>query len=86
MNVVADSTFTLVMALDAASTAFAAATGFGNQFNQTMRDAQQQGNYLGVTMDGAGKATQGLICRLYQLSSIFHLSHAVLIGLKCRPT
>jgi len=80
LNVVADSTFTLVMALDAASTAFASATGFGNQFNQTMRDAQQQGNYLGVTMDGAGKATQSLAAGFTNFVNISSDSKAALVS------
>ena len=80
LNVVADSTFTLVLALDAASTAFAAATGFGDQFNQTMRDAQQQGNSLGVTMDGAGKATQSLAAGFTNFVNISPAAQASLVS------
>lgn len=80
LNVVTDSTFTLVMALDAASTAFASATGFGNQFNQTMRDAQQQGNYLGVTMEGAGKATQSLAAGFTNFVNISSESQGALVS------
>jgi hypothetical protein len=80
LSTVAESTFTLVMALDAASAAFAAATGFGDQFNQTMRDAQQQGNFLGVTMEGAGKATQGLAAGFTNFVNISSDSKAALVS------
>ena len=80
LNVVAESTMTLVKGLDAASTSLAAATGFGNQFNQTMRDAQQQGNYLGVTMDGAGKAIQGLSANFTNFVNISGESRSALVA------
>lgn len=80
LNVVADSTFTLVMGLDAASTSLAAATGFGDQFNQTMRNAQQQGNYLGVSMQGAGKAIQGLSAGFTNFVNISGESRAALVA------
>jgi hypothetical protein len=80
LNVVADSTFTLVKQLDAASTSFAAATGFGGQFTQTMRDAQQQGNYLGVTMDGAAKSMQGLSANFTDFGNISDGARANLVA------
>ena len=80
LNVVAESTMALVLGLDAASTSLAAATGFGNQFNQTMRDAQQQGNYLGVTMDGAGKAIQGLSTNFTNFVNISEESRSSLVA------
>jgi hypothetical protein len=80
LNIVADSTMTLVMGLDAASTSLAAATGFGDQFNQTMRNAQQQGNYLGVTMQGAGKAIQGLSAGFTNFVNISGESQAALVA------
>ena len=80
LNAIAESTIRLVLALDAASTAFASATGFGDQFNQTMRDAQQQGNVLGVTMEGAGKATQSLAAGFTNFVNISSESKAALVS------
>ena len=80
LNVVAESTAMLVKRLDSASTSFAAATGLGGQFTQSMRSAQQQGNYLGVTMEGASQAMIGLASNFTDFVNINESARANLIS------
>jgi hypothetical protein len=47
--------------LDGAATAFAAATGTGNQFRGSLENVYNAGNTLGVTMEAAGAGLKGLL-------------------------
>ena len=80
LNMVAESTMKLVMQLDAAQSSLAGATGFGGQFTDTMRSAQQQGNYLGVTIEGAGKSIQGLAAGYTDFVNISEASKTNLVA------
>lgn len=55
-----ESTIALVKELDKAATSFAAATGMGDKYLNTLADMRMEGNVLGVTFENAGNALKGL--------------------------
>ena len=55
-----ESSLVMAKAFDKASASFAAATGAGESLSDTLLNAQQSGNMLGVTFDNAGNSIKGL--------------------------
>ena len=55
-----EATIAMAFALDKANTSFAAATGLGNKYQQTMLDIRQEGNTMGVTFDNTSNSLKAL--------------------------
>ena len=51
----------MFLAVDAASTKFAAATGTGNQYTGMIEDLRKEQAHLGVSMENNTQALQGLL-------------------------